>query len=419
MPTSDVGPFLKEEKKLIETIANRLSYFLTHKRMKRVFEELRTADQDLSGKRRADWEAVLDLIRQTDKALFLRITNRMLNHLCWSGIQEAEAVRRAHRLQVRSVDSHYAIDPNHPYAGGLLDYTAELTERIFRLAAEQLSSEEVLSRIQMWIQEDKLGTLLQTVREHMPLSEVSNALRRYVVTTHEKTDNRYPLARGLKVLLIGRILSGQLPYINLARRHMDIADLQGLFQRVIFSPMSQGKVGAKAAGFFLASQIMKKTKEGSALSSFFRVPKTWYICSDMMLHFMHYNNIDEIVEQKYKEIDRVRFEYPNVIDIFRQSAFPPEMVNGLAMALDDLGDSPLIVRSSSLLEDRTGCPLIGRYKSVFLGNRGTREERLNDVLRAVAEVYASNFGPDPIEYRANRRFLELSEQLGIMIQEAV
>ncbi len=77
------------------------------------------------------------------------------------------------------------------------------------------------------------------------------------------------------------------------------------------------------------------------------------------------------------------------------------------------------MRSSSLLEDRTGSAFVDKYKSVFLGNQGTREERLRDLMQAVAEVYASNFGPDPIEHRAERGLLEFSEQMGVMIQEVV
>ena len=40
-------------------------------------------------------------------------------------------------------------------------------------------------------------------------------------------------------------------------------------------------------------------------------------------------------------------------------------------------------------------------------------------MDAIAEVYASIFGPDPIEYRAERGLLDLHEEMGIMIQEVV
>jgi phosphoenolpyruvate synthase/pyruvate phosphate dikinase len=77
------------------------------------------------------------------------------------------------------------------------------------------------------------------------------------------------------------------------------------------------------------------------------------------------------------------------------------------------------VRSSSLLEDRAGSAFSGKYKSLFLGNRGTKEERLAALMDAVAEVYASIFGPDPTEYRAERGLLDVHEEMGILVQEVV
>src|SRR5215472_4108627 len=40
-------------------------------------------------------------------------------------------------------------------------------------------------------------------------------------------------------------------------------------------------------------------------------------------------------------------------------------------------------------------------------------------MDAIAEVYASIFGPDPTEYRAERGLLDVHEEMGIMIQEVV
>ena len=97
-----------------------------------------------------------------------------------------------------------------------------------------------------------------------------------------------------------------------------------------------------------------------------KTPKTWHITSDAMIYFMHYNNLDELLEHKYKPISDVRNEYPHVIQLFKNSHFPPEIVKGVAMALDDFGERPLIVRSSSLLEDRLGSAFLGKYKSLFI-----------------------------------------------------
>ncbi len=131
------------------------------------------ADRDFSEKRRGDWAAVLDLIRQTDNALFLRISNKMLNHLCWSGIEDAEEMRRLYTHRDVVGGNHHADELKTRHPSRVLDYSAEFTQRLFGIAADHLSGDEILSRIQMWIQEDKLGALLRTVRRHLPLSEVA------------------------------------------------------------------------------------------------------------------------------------------------------------------------------------------------------------------------------------------------------
>jgi predicted nucleotidyltransferase len=96
-----------------------------------------------------------------------------------------------------------------------------------------------------------------------------------------------------------------------------------------------------------------------------------------------------------------------------------EIIRGLSIALDDFGETPIIVRSSSLLEDRFGAAFSGKYKSLFLANQGSKKERLNALTDAIAEVYASTFSPDPIAYRSEMGLLDFNEKMGIMIQEVV
>jgi len=98
---------------------------------------------------------------------------------------------------------------------------------------------------------------------------------------------------------------------------------------------------------------------------------------------------------------------------------PPDITKELSLALDDLGDVPLVVRSSSLLEDRMGMAFAGKYKSLFIANQGSKEERLTALIDAITEVFASMFGPDPIEYRADHGLKDQHEEMGILIQEVV
>ncbi len=103
-----------------------------------------------------------------------------------------------------------------------------------------------------------------------------------------------------------------------------------------------------------------------------KVPRTWYITSDWILNFVHHNELEDVLNWKYMEIDQVRQEYPHLVALFKSSSFPSELAKGLSLALDELGERPLIVRSSSLLEDRAGSAFSGKYKSLFLGNQGSK-----------------------------------------------
>lgn len=418
-PNLDIGPFLDEEKKLIETIADRLGHFYLYKKMEHLVQKWQTASEDLSQNRRKDWEAVLDLLRQTDSSLFLSISNKMLNHLSWSGIKEAEKLRLSITPVLKNGIDAFDEATGRQHPSRVLNFSTELIENIFRLASEHLGGDEILSRIQMWIHEDRLSSLVQIVQRHLPLSDVTDALRRHYYTDPDETEEKYPVSRGLKVSLIRRVLSDQFNYVNLAKQHVDIEDLYHLLQKVVFPPESHGNLGTKSAEFFLSSQILRKAGADSEILSNLRIPRTWYVSSDMMLHFMHYNNIDQIIEQKYKEIDRVRLEYSHIVQTFTNSVAPPEMVKGLSIALDDFGEKPLIVRSSNILDEHIGPSFFKKCRSVFVANQGTKQERLAGLVEAVAKVYASAFSPDLIEHRVSRGILDSSDEMGILIQEAV
>ncbi len=225
--------------------------------------------------------------------------------------------------------------------------------------------------------------------------------------------------KGIHVSLIRRFFSENLDFINIAKEFIEINDFYNLLGRIIFPPACHGSLGGKSAGLFLAKKIIEKADDAGPLLRDVKVPRTWYVTSDWIQSFVHHNDLEDVLNRKYLEIEQVRQEYPHLVALFKRSSFPSEFAKGLAVALDDLGDVPLIVRSSSLLEDRTGAAFSGKYKSLFLGNRGSREERLTALMDAIAEVYASIFGPDPTEYRAERGLLDVHEEMGIMIQEVV
>lgn len=419
VPEGDNGPFLKEEVKLLHTIADRIGHYINHMRMRQVYHEWEAVRKERRSGEHSDWRIILDMLSQTDKNLYTRISHKMLNQLCWSGIKDAEELLQKSDLYRKSDAQDLMTDSNRPYQKRSYSFPMQLGQETFRVAAIHLSDEEILSRIQKWMQEDKLGFLVRAVERNLSLPEVADAIRRYHTLSNKEDELSKPSRAGVRVSLIRRFLSDQLHYIGVAKEYVGIPDFYDLLQYIIFSSESHGRLGGKSAGLYLAARILKHESAKRSELGRVKMPKTWHVTSDMQLNFMHYNNLDEIVEQKYKEISQIRFEYPYIVHTCKNSRFPPELTKGLSVALDDFGERPLIVRSSSVLEDRVGAAFSGKYKSLFLANQGSKQERLEALQDAIAEVYASMFGPDPIEYRYERGLLDFAEEMGIMIQEVV
>jgi len=417
MPEEDDGPFLKEETRLINTIAERLAHRIMYQQMRRIAKELESSRSSVNTE--GEWPVVLKMLRQTDHALYLTVCRKMLNHLCWNGVREAEELMQRLGGGPQKPNGDITDDWNRPLRKQASNLPQDKAAISFHIAVDHLSSEEILRLLQKWIQEDKLSFLVQVVNRNLSLAEVAEAIRRYYQIAQDEPEIYSPSKVGINVSLIRRFLSDQLSYINIAKKFIGVNDFYRLLQNVIFTTESHGKLGGKSAGLYLATQILhKKGKENSLLQNV-RIPKTWHVTSDVLLHYMHYNNFDEVVEQKYKSINQVRLEYPHIEQTFKNARFPSDIIKGLSMALDDFGDHPLIVRSSSLLEDRAGAAFSGKYKSLFIANQGTKQEKLDALSDAIAEVYASTFSPDPIEYRSERGLLDFGEEMGIMIQEVV
>ena len=360
---------------------------------------------------------IVDFLSTTDPALGARVGRRMLNYLSWHGVTEAQALLLR---VVGDVPADTSADENRPSERSDAPTSAAVLNEAFEIASRHLPQDEVVTSIEKWIKDDKAAFLIEAV-EHQwtSLADISHALERYdQFAAHDRELSR-AVQTGLRVSLARRLLTDEVEFVDKAKAHLEVEDYHELLRRTIAPTASHGKLGGKSAGLILAAAIVKRSTEYGEILSGIKVPKTWYITSDAILSFIEHNQLDDVHNHKYLELEQIRREYPHLVQVFKHSQFPPELAQGVGLALDDLGDMPLIVRSSSLLEDRTGAAFSGKYKSLFLANQGTRAERLGALMDAIAEVYASVFGPDPIEYRANRGLLDLHEEMGIMIQQVV
>jgi predicted nucleotidyltransferase len=413
MPDADEGPFLKEERRLIDTIAVRIGHTILHRELTRVFEARRDESAD-----RDDWRVVLDVLRRTDQDLFRRVTRKMLNHLSREGVEDARRLLASWAGSDAGGDGQPG-DENRPTPRGAKVDEGAVASQTFHLAAEHLHEEALLALLQMWMKEDRVHFLLLALESsNTSLAEIAGALERYQHTGVSAQELSTALHVGIKVSLIRRLLTDQLGFIDACRNNVRVEDFFDLMNHTILLPKSHGRLGGKASGLFLASRILRRAEGEPALQGI-RTPRTWYLPSDGIVQFIAHNNLDDVYNWKYQDLGQVRQEFPNLLQVFKSSRFPAESVQGIATALDDFGERPIIVRSSSLLEDRVGSAFAGKYRSLFLANQGTKAERLAALLDAIAEVYASVFGPDPIQYRAERGLLDTHEEMAIMIQEVV
>ncbi|PIE32456.1 pyruvate, phosphate dikinase [candidate division KSB3 bacterium] len=419
VPQGPEGPFLPEEQTLLNNIADRVGKYIFHQHSERLLNEWRLAKHHLSQQSKTEWQVIIDLLQQTDQDLFLYVTRKLLYHLCWNGIQEAQDLLEHFGTHQKLKQSTGAEESNKPSPKVHVDMLT-ITQNVFRIASAFLDDDVLLSNVQGWIRENKTNFLVRSLDSRdSSMGDMVDAIRHFYHVAAQASGLSVSTQQIVNVSLLLGFFSDQLDFIRIAKEYIGINDMYHLLKNMIYSVRGRGRIGGKGAGLFLASQIIKKMSTDYADLRNIRIPKTWYITSNEIFKFALFNNLEEIVEQKYKPIELIRIEYPHITQIFKNSPFPPEMLNGLSRALDDFGEHPLIVRSSSLLEDRLGTAFSGKYKSLFLANQGTKEERLEALTDAIAEVYASTFGPDPLEYRAENGLLDFHEEMGIMLQEVV
>ena len=84
--------------------------------------------------------------------------------------------------------------------------------------------------------------------------------------------------------------------------------------------------------------------------------------------------------------------------------------------LDYFGQSPIIVRSSSLLEDNYGNAFAGKYESVFCANQGPHQKRLQDFLSAVKTDLRQHDEREGPALPRQRGLLDQDEQMSLLVQ---
>jgi hypothetical protein len=173
-----------------------------------------------------------------------------------------------------------------------------------------------------------------------------------------------------------------------------------------------GLIGGKTVGMLLARAIVARDCPETAAK--LEEHDSFYVGADVFYTFLVRNGLWPLRERQRAPgtfLDSVDEAQARV----RAGGFPDHIVRQFAGMLDHFGQYPIIVRSSSLLEDNYGRAFAGKYESVFCANRGAREERLAAFLDAVRTVYASAMGREALSYRARHGLLERDEQMALLV----
>ena len=177
--------------------------------------------------------------------------------------------------------------------------------------------------------------------------------------------------------------------------------------------IGSGAIGGKACGMLLARKIVH------TLLPEYRAHReahdSYYIGSDVFYTYIVSNNCWETrIAQRTEE---GYFEKAGQLQqALLSGEFPSNIREKFRSVLEYFGQSPIIVRSSSFLEDGFGNAFAGKYESVFCVNQGTLEERLKVFEDAVRRVYASIMDISALEYRKQRGLEHRDEQMAVLVQ---
>ncbi len=214
---------------------------------------------------------------------------------------------------------------------------------------------------------------------------------------------------------LSRMLIGHHPVFNrLADRYFTLEDLFAIRNRLI----GAGRIGGKTAGMLLAQRILLTKGEETGIDFAERLDShdSFYIGSDVFFTFLVNNDLFRLRLRLTCDSATSPDEFQEIEERFLAGRFSSTIREQFRAMLDYYGQAPIIVRSSSLLEDSFGNSFAGKYRSIFCANQGNPEDRLNDFMRAVKLVYASALNPDALCYRSKRGLGANDEQMAILVQ---
>lgn len=214
----------------------------------------------------------------------------------------------------------------------------------------------------------------------------------------------------VKKRLMYMLIGSDSRMFELCNRYFTLKDILDIAAREI----GTGFIGGKSVGMLLARKILE-VEGGDRFTAIIEPHDSFYIGSDVFYTYIVQNGWWRL-RTKQKTPDGYYQYAAELREKLLQGAFPKDIQEQFVQMLEYFGQSPIIVRSSSLLEDNFGNAFAGKYESVFCVNQGTPQERYEAFEQAVRLVYASTMSEDALNYRMNRGLAQQDEQMAILVQ---
>ncbi|PKL41409.1 MAG: phosphoenolpyruvate synthase [Spirochaetae bacterium HGW-Spirochaetae-1] len=197
---------------------------------------------------------------------------------------------------------------------------------------------------------------------------------------------------------------------SLVRKHFIIDDFIAINDRLI----GTGFIGGKTTGMLIARKMLMNDS-GHKWHNLMEPHDSFYIGSDVFYTYIVQNGLWSLF-MKHKTKEGYFTAAPELCERMMDGTFPDAIKEQFQQIIEYFGQSPFIVRSSSLLEDAYGHAFAGKYESYFCVNQGSPQERYQEFTRAIRLVYASTMNEDALAYRLQRGLDQMDEQMALLVQ---
>lgn len=198
--------------------------------------------------------------------------------------------------------------------------------------------------------------------------------------------------------------------LNLARKHFSLPDLLYIRSRLI----GTGLIGGKTVGMLLARNILRDRHDRD-WRLVLEPHDSFFVGADVYYTYLIENNCWNLMLE-HRDPENYFSAAAELHQRIMEGVLPESIREHFTEVMEYFGQAPIIVRSSSLLEDNFGHAFAGKYESVFCVNQGNPQERCRRLEHAVKTVYASTMSDDALLYRQQRGMAQCNEQMALLMQ---